>query len=203
LPNSAPKLIQLLQGSKEGTGVTSGANHYAYDEQGRLIGEYDATGGPIQETVYLGDTPVAVLVSAQVGTEYITGVYYIRADHINAPRVITRSADNLIVWRWDTTASFGVAQPIESPAGARVFTSNQRYPGQLFDKETNNHYSYYRDYDPQTGRYIQSDPIGLDPSDSAIRAAAGRTNPIANATGAAAAAAGANEAAGDGCGRPP
>lgn len=30
------------------------------------------------------------------------------------------------------------------------------------DKETNLHYNYYRDYDPQTGRYIQSDPIGLD-----------------------------------------
>ena len=24
------------------------------------------------------------------------------------------------------------------------------------------HYNYYRDYDPQTGRYVQSDPIGPD-----------------------------------------
>jgi RHS repeat-associated protein len=29
------------------------------------------------------------------------------------------------------------------------------------DEETNTHYNYFRDYDPATGRYIQSDPIGL------------------------------------------
>lgn len=34
-------------------------------------------------------------------------------------------------------------------------------PGQYFNKETNAHYNYYRDYDPAIGRYIQSDPIGL------------------------------------------
>ena len=34
-------------------------------------------------------------------------------------------------------------------------------PGQHFDKETNLHYNYFRDYDPAIGRYIQSDPIGL------------------------------------------
>lgn len=38
---------------------------------------------------------------------------------------------------------------------------NLRLPGQ-YDRESNLHYNYFRDYDPQTGRYVQSDPIGLD-----------------------------------------
>jgi RHS repeat-associated protein len=34
-------------------------------------------------------------------------------------------------------------------------------PGQYYDKETLTHYNYFRDYNPKTGGYIESDPIGL------------------------------------------
>ena len=34
-------------------------------------------------------------------------------------------------------------------------------PGQYADRESNLNYNYYRDYEPETGRYVQSDPIGL------------------------------------------
>ena len=38
---------------------------------------------------------------------------------------------------------------------------SQRFPSQTYDAETGQHYNFHRDYNPQTGRYVQSDPIGL------------------------------------------
>ena len=65
------------------------------------------------------------------------------------------------MWRWDQQEPFGVNVPDENPSGLGTFDLPLRLPGQYFDKETNLHYNYYRDYDPGIGRYEESDPIGL------------------------------------------
>ena len=37
-----------------------------------------------------------------------------------------------------------------------------RMPGQFYDKHSKLNYNYFRDYNPLTGRYMQSDPIGVE-----------------------------------------
>ncbi|MDO3524781.1 RHS repeat domain-containing protein [Ralstonia pseudosolanacearum] len=138
---------------KSGTNVPTGATRYVYDEAGHLIGEYDQSGNAIQETVYLGDTPVATIKN--------TTPYYIYADQIDTPRVIT-DTNNLMVWRWDQADPFGATLPDENPTSLGSFTYNLRFPGQVYDAETGKHYNVNRDYDPASGRYVQSDPIGLN-----------------------------------------
>jgi RHS repeat-associated protein len=64
-------------------------------------------------------------------------------------------------WRWDNVDPFGANLPNQNPAGLGAFGYNLRFPGQYFDSETGLHYNYFRDYNPSSGRYIESDPIGL------------------------------------------
>jgi RHS repeat-associated protein len=144
-------LGQLIE--KYGNG---GTTLLMYDEAGHLLGEYASNGALIQETVWMDDTPVATL--RPNGTSI--SVYYVQADQLNAPRSVSRTSDHRPVWRWDPDP-FGTAAPNQNPYGFGTFIYNLRFPGQYYMSESGLFYNYFRDYDPQTGRYIESDPIGL------------------------------------------
>ena len=129
---------------------------YMYDLQGHLVGEYTSAGVLIQETVWLNDLPIATLRPNGTGI----AVYFVHPDELGTPRVVTDTT-NKPVWRWDSDA-FGRTLPNQDPLKTgKSFVYHLRYPGQYYDTQSGLHYNYFRDYDPQTGRYIQSDPIGL------------------------------------------
>jgi RHS repeat-associated protein len=140
---------------KSGSGITT--THYLYDEAGHLLGEYNGSGSLIQETLWLGDIPVATLRPKSGGG---VDLFYVHTDHLNTPRKVTRPSDNAIRWRWDPDP-FGTGAPNQNPQGLGTFVYHLRLPGQYFDTETALHYNYFRNYDPQIGRYLESDPIGL------------------------------------------
>ena len=94
--------------------------------------------------------------------------FYVHPDHLGTPRVVTRPLDNKRVWEWQSTP-FGESAANENPqnvTGAAQATNefryNLRFPGQFADAESGKHYNYFRDYDASTGRYVESDPIGLE-----------------------------------------
>ncbi|WP_421033762.1 hypothetical protein [Mitsuaria sp. CC2] len=107
---------------------SQGMRYFAYDLDGKMLGEYNAT-SPVHESVWLGDMPVAVMTGS--GPE--PTILYVYADHLNAPRVLIDKADALR-WRW-MSEPFGTATPEQAPAGLAQVVFNLRFPGQFFDSE--------------------------------------------------------------------
>lgn len=139
------------------TNGPAGTVKFVYDEAGHLIGEYNGSNSLIQETIWLGDIPVATLRPNGGGYQ----MFYVHTDHLNTPRRVSQPSDNTVLWRWASDA-FGEAPPDEDADGDSIsFVYNLRFPGQYFDIETALNYNYFRDYDPAIGRYVESDPIGL------------------------------------------
>jgi RHS repeat-associated protein len=135
---------------------TLGTTIFVQDESGHLIGEYDGSGNLIEETVWLGDIPVATL--RPNGSS--VNIYYVHTDHLNTPRKVSQPSSGTLAWRWDADP-FGTTADNQNPGGLGTFVYNIRLPGQYYQAETGLNYNYNRDYDPTTGRYVESDPVGL------------------------------------------
>ena len=87
-------------------------------------------------------------------------ISYIHSDHLNTPRYATNH-NKTVVWKWESDA-FGVGLADEDVDGDEQLTTiSLRFPGQIYDPSTGLHYNYHRFYNPDGGRYRQTDPIGL------------------------------------------
>jgi RHS repeat-associated protein len=87
--------------------------------------------------------------------------HYYHVDHLGTSQRLT-NAQGETTWRMVSEA-FGktFVDTTLAPTITSTTTNNFRFPGQYEDQETGTYYNYFRDYEPSTGRYVQSDPIGL------------------------------------------
>ena len=130
--------------------VGAKTTYYLYDLESRLIAEIAGSGRVLREYVWLGQEPVALLEY-----ELRPGLYYYINDHLGTPqRLIT--GEGTVVWQ-AAYLPFGRTQ-----AQLGTVQNNLRFPGQYYDAETGLHYNWHRYYDPETGRYLSPDPIGLE-----------------------------------------
>ncbi len=131
------------------------SSEYRYGLAGELLAILDDTGQPVRELVYLNSQPLAVL------DHEADAVYYVHNDHLGTPRALSDESGTRV---WTAVYDpFGAATVDEDPDQDGVpVTLNLRFPGQYYDQETGLHYNYFRTLDPSTGRYLESDPIGLD-----------------------------------------
>lgn len=143
------------------TGTTTSTidTYTLYDEAGNWIGDYDTTGAAKQQAVWFGSAPVGLVIGNGVGQ----ALAYVQPDHLGTPRAVIDPIRNVALWTWDAKSeAFGGSPPNQdSDSDGTAFVFNMRFPGQRHDPTTGLSYNYFRDYDPSTGRYIQSDPIGL------------------------------------------
>jgi len=130
---------------------------YVYNWANSFAGSYSVT-ATVTDNLGVATVSNAVTVTLVNSTE---NAYYIHTDQLNTPRVITDEASHT-VWQWDASEAFGNNMANQDPGNTKnEFQFNLRFAGQYFDQETGLHYNYFRNYDPSTGRYVESDPIGL------------------------------------------
>ena len=82
-------------------------------------------------------------------------LFFYHTDHLGTPILMT-DGSSAPVWRAEHLPFGGLFSNAVS-----TVQNNLRFPGQYFDWETGLHQNWFRDYAPKTGRYRETDPIGL------------------------------------------
>ena len=135
----------------QGSGIGALTVHYLFDDAGQLLAEHDgSTGALLREYIWLGGMLVA-MVDGPVAAPVYT---YVHTGHLDEPILTTNAAKQ--VTSSITRDPFGNAIMLSGSAQIAL-----GYPGQWHDQSAGLYQNWNRDYDPSTGRYLETDPIGL------------------------------------------
>lgn len=124
--------------------------YFVYAPNGRMLAEIDNLGQTVREWVWMNGS----LLAQVEGSGATATTYYIHTDHLGTPMAMS-SPGQTLAWEGRYTP-FG---QLVSATGA--LAQPLRLPGQYNESETGFSQNWNREYDSGLGRYIQSDPIGL------------------------------------------
>ena len=173
--NGLNQLVALNSFSDSAATVALITASYQYDSMGRrvrkqvnnLTTNYQWMGNQLLSETRPDGTKIsyryAKAYSSYLPIEVTDGIntWTVHKDHLDAPRALT-DQNNVVVWQ-NESSPYGISNPNEDPDGdGSAVEFNFRFPGQYFDLESGLHYNFFRYYDPGTGRYISSDPIGIE-----------------------------------------
>lgn len=119
---------------------------YFFFDGNHVSAEADDSGRITRQYIWLDDQPIALLIGKKT--------YAVVADHTHAPRAVVDEKKH-VVWRAESSG-FGP----EKLSIANQIELNLRGSNQYFDAESGLHYNIRRYFDPETGRYLSTDPKG-------------------------------------------
>jgi len=123
--------------------VAGNRTYFHYNDEG-LAGEYDAGGNELRT---YGWQPGSAWSTNPLFVQIEDVYYWYQNDHLGTPQKII-AGNGALVWQGMQDAFGRLDITVED------ITNNLRFPGL--------YYNWHRYYDPQIGRYISIDPIGLD-----------------------------------------
>lgn len=181
---------QLVEATIEHPDDSHETWHYQYDVLGRRVAKYRKGNNNerfefvwdgshlVQEKTPTGDysyiyshpdsyEPLAQIKKDEAGKQSIA---YFHTDQIGIPREMTAENGDLL-WHGEYLAWGGLYSENNLAGAHQPF----RLRNQYCDKETGLHYNFFRYYDPNCGRFISQDPIGLQGGENFYRFAENAT----------------------------
>ena len=134
-------------------GANASITWFLFSDEG-LMGEYSAANVAIRE---YGWQASSMWGTDPVWQKDAIGLHLMQNDHLFTSEVLTAASDGTQEW--------GALRESLGATSVRAGSETEhllRFPGQWEDAAIDLVQNHYRDYEPEVGRYVESDPIGLD-----------------------------------------
>jgi RHS repeat-associated protein len=147
--HEAGSFVPLLQASRAGT-VELAPTTDIQALKAANFGEYDHRLDPLWNGEF--DPKPKAFAKEEIA--------FYQCDHLGTPQELT-DHEGKVAWEASYKAWGEAKQAISQAAQKAGFKNPIRFQGQYLDEETGLHYNRYRYYDPESGRFVSRDPIGL------------------------------------------